>query len=139
VIDLFQEPEWERDEYLEDIVRQVISAREDVSHVEMDNLLVLSELQTLPNASARTYSLINHPIGYFTNKKFCIVFYMHQIDYMSENQLKLLAYHELRHIPSTGYKLIDHDIKDFYNILKIDVGWAEHGKEIPDICKLEGV
>jgi predicted metallopeptidase len=52
---------------------------------------------------------------------------------MSNNQKAILMLHELMHIPAIGERLIDHNVKDFINILRMDVDWSLPGKEVIDI------
>ncbi len=115
---------------------QIVGKREEVAHVDIDEVLFLVEHETNPGngtVMARTYSLNQHPIGVFTDKRFCIVFYWRNMEYMSENQRKLLMFHELEHIPETGNKLIHHPVQDFYEMLKIDLCWGQPGREVPDL------
>lgn len=67
---------------------------------------------------------------------FIITFYERNTGFLNENQLKVLMYHELRHIGigEKGLKLVPHDIEDFSDILtKYGLDWNSHGKELPDI------
>lgn len=67
---------------------------------------------------------------------FIITFYEQNTSMLNENQLKILMYHELRHITmgERGLKLRPHDIEDFSSILeKYGLDWNESGKEVPDI------
>lgn len=117
------------------LARRIISTRPEVAHVEADDVLFLWERETEPKALARTYRLADHPIGLFTLARFAIVVYSQNTDYMSVNQLALLLLHELMHIPESGDKLVDHDVKDFGSILRIDLGWSSPGREVPDILE----
>lgn len=120
---------------LKDLARQVIFSREEVFHVDVNEVMFLKELEARPKSSARCYSLANHPILLFTTARFCIVFYESNIDYFSKAQRAILMLHELSHIPATGDKLIDHNIKDFYEILKMGVEWSLPGQIVPEIIK----
>ncbi len=67
---------------------------------------------------------------------FIITFYERNTGFLNENQLKILMYHELRHIGigEKGLKIVPHDIEDFSDILtKYGLDWNSHGKELPDI------
>lgn len=46
-------------------------------------------------------------------------------------------FHELSHIPILGDKLIDHNIKDFYEVLQLGIDWARNGADVPDILNKE--
>ncbi len=67
---------------------------------------------------------------------FIITFYERNTGFLNENQLKVLMYHELRHIGIgiKGLKIVPHDIEDFKNILETyGLDWNEIGKELPDM------
>jgi predicted metallopeptidase len=127
---------WEEGKDLKDLAIRIISTQEAVSHVDPDDVLFLWEREQKPKATARTYRLVDLPIQFFTDKRFCIVFYWQRCDYMSPAQLAILMLHELMHIPETGDKLIDHDIKDFRAILGLDLDWSEPGREVPNILEV---
>jgi hypothetical protein len=61
---------------------------------------------------------------------------------LSENQFKILLYHELKHIgvnTDNELKVNDHDLKDFYVILrKYGIDWNRLDVDVPDILQ-EGV
>jgi hypothetical protein len=61
---------------------------------------------------------------------------MNAISYMTQNQLNLLIYHELRHIDPDG-SVRKHDIEDFKEIINnFGLGWANPGAEIKDILEV---
>lgn len=67
---------------------------------------------------------------------FIITFYENNTGFLNDNQLKILMYHELKHIGMgpRGPKIVSHDIEDFSDILdKYGLDWNEYGKELPDI------
>lgn len=67
---------------------------------------------------------------------FLITFYERNTGFLNENQLKLVMYHELRHvgIGEKGLKIVPHDIEDFSDILtKYGLDWNLIDKELPDI------
>lgn len=67
---------------------------------------------------------------------FIITFYERNTGFLNDNQLKILMYHELKHIGMgpKGLKIDPHDIEDFSNILdKYGLDWSSYGKELPDI------
>ena len=71
----------------------------------------------------------------FIPYKFIITFYDKNTNLLSENQKKLLMYHELKHI-GEDEKLINHDVEDFADVLKkYGIGWEKPGEEIPDVFK----
>ncbi len=128
---------WEHAEDLRDLAIRTISVQDAVRHVDPDDVLFLWEREEEPKHSiARTYRLVNHPIGLFTAKRFAIVFYWQKCDYMSERQKAILMLHELMHIPPTGDRLVDHDVQDFRAILGLDLDWSEPGRDVPDILEV---
>jgi hypothetical protein len=67
---------------------------------------------------------------------FLIAFYDPNVIILTENQQKIVMYHELRHIEMTpqGFTIRPHDIEDFENILREHgLNWNQFGNEIPDI------
>jgi hypothetical protein len=67
---------------------------------------------------------------------FIITFYEPNTELLSENQRKILMLHELKHIGigERGFKIEDHDVEDFMQILE-DYGlkWNGFEQEVPDI------
>lgn len=118
---------------IKEIAKRLVAVDQRVAHVEIDSVLFLRETETKANAAARCYKLKDHPIGFFTDKRFCIVVYQQNCDYMSRQQLAILVLHEMLHIPERGDKLVDHDIQDFRTVLGIDLDWSEPGREVPDL------
>ncbi len=121
---------------LRELACKVILSREEVFHVDVNEILFLKEIETMPKASARTYNLIDHPIELFTSKPFAIVFYESMIDYFTEEQRAILMFHELMHIPMLKNRLTDHDVKDFIDVLKLGVDWSRPGAQVPNILVL---
>jgi hypothetical protein len=67
---------------------------------------------------------------------FIITFYEPNVDYMTENQRKILMLHELKHVGLglKGPRIEQHDIEDFADILtKFGLDWNWIDKEVPDI------
>ena len=49
-------------------------------------------------------------------------------------------WHELKHIPLLGDKLIDHDVKDFAAVLRAaGIDWNIPGENVPDILAKNGI
>jgi hypothetical protein len=134
--------EFTESQELRDLAEQLISNREEVAHIDINDVLFLREYQTRPGKGqimAMTYRLDNHPIQLFSGCRFAIVFYDNNCSYMSWNQMKILMYHELLHIPENPLLikgLIPHSVQDFGRVLSIDLNWAKAGRDVPDI--LEG-
>ena len=122
-------------EKIKEIAEKLISIHDRVAHIEINKVLFLINLEEQPKALARCYSFSSHPINFFTDKKFCIVVYDQNTDWMTDKQLAILILHELMHIPLIGNKLIDHNVKEFSQILDIDLNWCKKGQEVPDILK----
>ncbi|MES0334749.1 MAG: putative metallopeptidase [Candidatus Magnetobacterium sp. LHC-1] len=63
-------------------------------------------------------------------------------EHLTPNQQKIVIWHELKHIGWSDegtVKLNDHDVKDFYIILKkYGIDWDRHGQDVPDILMEEG-
>jgi predicted metallopeptidase len=132
--------EWQESAELKALACKVIASREEVSHVDPDEVLWLKELETSPNkALAKCYKFGDHPIGYFTDKPYAIVVYWQKCDYMSERQLAILLFHEMMHIPEIGDKLVDHDVQDFMRILRLGLEWSSPGADVPDVTAKEVV
>jgi len=125
--------EWESAPDLLELAEKVIDKRDEVRHVDTEDVLFLREYELKPKALAMTFSLVRHPIGFFTPKRFAIVFYMQNCDCMTDRQLALLMLHELMHIPAIGDKLVQHNVKDFFEVLRVDLKWSWPGQEVPDI------
>lgn len=75
---------------------------------------------------------------------FIITVYEPNVMLLTENQMKALLWHELKHIGinemtlALTYRVLPHDIEDFYSIIdRLGTRWSEPGKEIEDIT--EGV
>lgn len=71
---------------------------------------------------------------------FIITFFWPSIHGMSDNQLKILMLHELKHIGLNykGYYLVPHDIEDFRDILtKYGLDWSELDRDVPDILETQ--
>lgn len=69
---------------------------------------------------------------------FIITFYEMNIGHLSENQLKILMWHELMHIGigNRGFTIVPHDIEDFYSIIDVHgTRWDELGDDIVDILE----
>jgi hypothetical protein len=67
---------------------------------------------------------------------FIVTFYEPNVYHMTENQKKILMLHELRHIGigERGFRLENHDIEDFTNILtRFGIDWSGFNQEVPDI------
>jgi predicted metallopeptidase len=132
-------PTWEKADDLKELAINVINARPEVGHVDAERVLFLWEIQEIKgSALGRCYSLAGHPIKFYTNHAFAIVFYQAKTEALSPQQLALLMLHELLHIPALGDKLVDHDMKDFYQVITaagVDFSWAEPGANVPDILK----
>lgn len=131
-------PEYEQAADLQEIAQGLVRRIENIEHVDVNEVLFLREHETRPKALAKCFKFGNHPVAFFTDKKYCIVVYQANCDYLSREQLIVLVLHEMMHIPAYGNKLIDHDVQDFRAILGVDIDWTEPGKEIPDLLKDNG-
>ena len=126
--------EFRESQELHDIALKLVSRIDRVGHINVNDILFLEELETEPKSLARCFIFGDHPIAFFTGKLYCIVRYMANTEYMSQNQLVILVLHELMHIPILDInRAIDHDIKDFAALMRINPEWARDGAEVPDI------
>ena len=127
--------EYQEDSTLADIARRLIAKYENLSHIEPGEVLFLREMGLKPPAKlACCYIFNDDPITYLTEKKYCIVVYDQNTDYMSEAQLAWLVFHELKHIPRLGKKAKSHNVEDFRSVLTAaGIGWADNGAEVPDL------
>lgn len=69
-----------------------------------------------------------------------ITLYDPLVSQLSENQLKILLWHELKHIrqqtDGKGLAIRDHDVKDFRDILDyVGLDWHEIDEDVPDILQ----
>lgn len=128
-------PDYRHAPDLEEIARKLVIVKEDlVGHVDVDEVLFLREMETRPKALARCHKFSAvHPWWFFSDKPYCIVVYHSVCDYLSYAQLVLLVLHEMMHIGLRGGRLVDHTVKDFKEMLGIDLNWARDGVEVPDI------
>lgn len=129
------QPTWEDAPDLKEMAARIIEKREEVRHVDIEEVLFLRELDTKPPAVARCWRLVGHPIGALTKARFAITIYWQWCDALSENQLKILLLHEMMHIPPVGDKLVQHNVQDFREILGIDLDWSTPGREVLDILR----
>lgn len=133
--------DWQEAPDLRDLALNIIARKNDVAHVDPNEVLFLWESETKPKAKgfdvmARTYGFKDEPIGFFTAHRFGIVFYRQQMDWMSPKQRAILMWHELKHIPLLGDKLKPHDVNDFYAVLKAaGINWGDPDGEVPDILE----
>lgn len=84
---------------------------------------------------------VNEIFQCFIPFDFIITLYEPNIMLLSENQIKVLLWHELRHIGinertlKTEYKLIPHEVEDFHSILdRFETRWNMPDAQIEDIC-----
>jgi predicted metallopeptidase len=128
-------PTYEEAPDLKATAAQLVEVIDQIAHVEVDDVLFLREMETHPKALAKCYRFNDHPICHFTDKQYAIVVYESNVDHMTTEQMQLLLVHEMMHIPESGDKLIDHDVKDFRAILGFGLDWAEPGAEVPNLLK----
>lgn len=73
---------------------------------------------------------------------FIVTFFEPNMDYMTENQQKILMLHELRHIGvgEKGLRIEPHSVEDFRDILhRFGIEWNDYGQDVPDILGGEKV
>lgn len=81
---------------------------------------------------------VNKVYGAYLPFDFIITFYEPNIDHLSDNQIKILMWHELKHIGvgERGFVIEPHDIEDFYAIIDIHgTKWDELGVDVINILE----
>jgi predicted metallopeptidase len=126
-------PAYEEAPDLKCVASQLVDAIDQIAHIEVDDVLFMRETETTPKFLAKCYRFNDHPICFFTDKAFAIVVYQSNVDHMTQEQMQLLLLHEMMHIPATGERLVDHDVKDFRAILEFGLDWHEPGAKVPDL------
>ena len=125
---------WEQADDLQELAGILIGKYYGLSHIDIDDILFARETETTPKAYAKTYSMSQHPIQLYCRKSFAIVFFEQSCELLTARQRAILMFHELMHIPESGFKLVQHDVKDFYAALRLGgIDWARPGAEVPDI------
>lgn len=79
---------------------------------------------------------VNVVYGAYLPYDFVITFYDTNVGHLSDNQLKLLMWHELKHIGvgDRGFIISPHEVEDFYSIIdEHSTRWSELGAEVADI------
>lgn len=117
------------------LAMDIIQRYEIFEFINIEEILFLREMKSRPKALARCYRFGDHPISFFTDKLYAIVFYESNCDYMTLEQRALLMYHELRHIGKPFNRLNDHTVKDFKELLAVNLDWAEREAKVPNILK----
>ena len=76
----------------------------------------------------------------FAPYDFLIVIYEPNVAALSENQLKILLWHELKHIGvdekngTLQYITVPHDVEEFDSIIyRVGLRWSTPGAQVPDI------
>ncbi len=127
---------YEQSAAMKKMAKALISKHDRVSHIDVSEILFLSEVETSPwGKLADCRTLDNHPINFFTPHKYAITIYERAVDYMTDNQRTILLLHELMHIPMIGNKMPDHSIKDFREMMSINIDWSAPGMDVPDIME----
>lgn len=76
--------------------------------------------------------------GAYLPYDFVITLYELNIGHLTDNQIKILIWHELKHIDigDRGFTLRPHDIEDFYSIIdQYGTRWSEFDTEVADILE----
>jgi hypothetical protein len=121
--------------------RRIISRVEGLRFIADFNIRVgyVESLERKTKGGREVYGdcrKINKVYGAYLPFDFIITFYAANIGHLSENQLKLLMWHELKHIGmgDRGPTLEPHDIEDFYAIIDTHgTRWSELGADVVDI------
>lgn len=124
---------------------QVIDAIEELHFIKEMEIKVgyVKSYEAKTNKGCIVYAdcrKVNAIYQCFVPYDFIITVYEPNAMELSENQLKVLLWHEMRHIGinertlATTYRLMEHEVDDFHSILdRFGTRWNEPGARIEDI------
>lgn len=130
----------------EDIAKNVIDSIEELQYIsELDIKVGYVKSYEAKIKDGRVIygdcRKVNEIFQCFIPFDFIITLYEPNIMLLSENQIKVLLWHELRHIGinertlKTEYKLMPHEVEDFHSILdRFGTRWNMPDAQIEDIC-----
>lgn len=114
---------YEIDLYLQELGEKVISEKEDVEHlVDCRIKYLMSDKKKMSNRKVvyADCEKVKDKFKALIGVDFIITFYEPNIDGLSQEQMEILMWHELKHIGFENDKcfIIPHDIEDFANIIE---------------------
>lgn len=119
------------------ITKKLIEKFEELRHINPDEILFLEDSKYTPKSAKNIWKArvkkAAKQLTEFTGYRFIIETRKYFTEKMTQEQILVLIYHELRHIDSDG-SIQKHDIEDWNNIIAtFGVGWDVAKKEIKDI------
>jgi predicted metallopeptidase len=106
------------------------------SHIELDKILFLKELDKTPKKYADIRK-VGYVYDFITEYKFVMVVYEQVIAGFDDAHKAMLIHHELMHIDESFNKLRKHNIQDFVEIVaKYGCDWAAN-PNLPNILEDE--
>jgi hypothetical protein len=133
--------DWEPSESLEKLGNKIIDKIEELSYIrdfEIRIGYVLSYASKVVKGKTvfADTRKVNGPYQAYLPFDIIITFYEPNIAILSENQIKIVMWHELRHITigEKGITIRPHEVDDWKSILReYGIDWNEYGHEVPDI------
>jgi predicted metallopeptidase len=131
---------YELSDELSELVQKVLKAYDNQFwHIQYSDILCAEEYNKTPKFIAKI-RLLDGALNLLSDKKVVIEIARQNWDGLTENQRLVVVYHELCHLSfdyeHNCYKLRDHDIEDFIEIVKpLGLGWASIGNEVPNILE----
>jgi len=127
---------------LRELGERIIKAKPEELHVIHDCDVKIGYVRSYERKQSKGMTVnadcrkLNGPVTAYLPFDFIVTFYEPNMDYMTDNQRKILMLHELRHIGlgPQGLRIEPHSIEDFKDILhRFGIEWNEYNQEVPDI------
>lgn len=133
--------DYEPAEDIKDLAEKLITSKSELSFINEFNIKVgyVRAYESKTKSGRVTYAecrKINGSYLAYLPFDFVITIYEPNTAWLTDNQIKVVVYHELRHITITerGLAVKPHDIEDFESILRQHgLNWSEPGNEVIDI------
>lgn len=126
------------DNDIRDLAERVVKVYADcIGYIDTDRILFIRETLGGMSKAAAKCRLVQEPYASLLSElghdvDWIIEFYSYHTEGKSPEWLAILMLHELMHIGADG-KIVDHDIKDFRDILRgVGVDWSSYSN-LPDI------
>lgn len=128
---------------LKRLAQKIIKKLPELSHIPDFDIKIgyVRSYERRTSGGRPTYAdcrKINKVYAAYLPFDFIVTFYELNIGHLSENQLKILMWHELKHIGvgKRGFVIEPHDIEDFFTIIdSYSTRWDEFGMEVKDILE----
>lgn len=133
--------DWEPSDSLQELGNKVIDKIAELSYIRDFDIkigYVLSYERKVVKGQIKFADTrkVNGPYQAYLPFDILITFYEPNISILSENQQKIVMWHELRHIDigPKGITIRPHEVDDWKRILReYGIDWNEYGHEVPDI------